>query len=45
VVDEPGIATRAHWIFSDYFGALLLIALLIFCVGVLYLIRGQGANR
>jgi hypothetical protein len=39
VVDEPGIATRAHWFFSDYFGASLLAALLMFTAGVLYLIR------
>ena len=44
VVDEPGIATRAHWLFSDYFGASLLAALLIFTAWVLYLIRGQGRN-
>jgi hypothetical protein len=43
-VTEPGIATRAHWLFSDYFGALLILALLVFTASVLYLIRGQGAK-
>ena len=44
VITEPGIATRAHWLFSDYFGALLIFGLLVFTAWVLYLIRGQGAK-
>ena len=44
VVVEPGIGQRAHWFFSDYFGAVLLGALLVLAAGVLYLIRGQGRN-
>lgn len=28
VVDDPGIARRAHWFFSDYFGALLVLGAL-----------------
>jgi hypothetical protein len=44
VVTEPGIAQRAHWLFSDYFGAVLLCAVLISTAGVLYLIRGQGRD-
>ena len=38
VVVEPGIAQRAHWFFSDYFGALLVAALLISTACVLRLI-------
>jgi hypothetical protein len=45
VVDEPGIGQRAHWFFSDYFGAVLVLAMLILTAWVLYLIRGQGRNR
>jgi hypothetical protein len=28
VVDEPGVAQRAHWLFSDYFGASLVLVIL-----------------
>jgi hypothetical protein len=35
VVAEPGIGQRAHWFFSDYFGVLLVAALLVCTVGVL----------
>jgi hypothetical protein len=38
VVAEPGIGQRAHWFFSDYFGALLVAALLVGTFGVLRLI-------
>jgi hypothetical protein len=42
VVAEPGIGQRAHWFFSDYFGALLVLLMLTCTAWVLHLIRGQG---
>lgn len=44
VVDEPAMAQRAHWFFSDYFGTVLVLAMLILTACVLRLIRGQGPN-
>ena len=43
VVEEPGLGTRARWLFSDYFGAMLVLALLLSTAGVLYLLqKGSG---
>ena len=44
VVDEPAMGQRAHWFFSDYFGAILVLAMLILTACVLRLIRGRGHN-
>jgi hypothetical protein len=44
VVAEPAIGQRARWFFSDYFGALLVLAMLGLTAWVLILIRGQGRN-
>lgn len=44
VVAEPGLGQRTRWFFSDYFGALLVLAMLALTAWVLILIRGQGRN-
>ena len=44
VVTEPGLGQRAHWFFSDYFGAVLILLMLISTAWVLNLIRGQRRN-
>jgi hypothetical protein len=44
VVAEPGLGEHAGWFFSDYFGPLVVAALLAFTALVLHLIRGQGRN-
>jgi hypothetical protein len=42
VVAEPGIGQRARWFFSDYFGGLLVLAMLALTAWVLLAIRGQS---
>ena len=41
VVAEPGLGERAGWFFSDYFGIVVVAALLASTALVLHLIRGQ----
>jgi hypothetical protein len=42
VVAEPAVDQRARWFFSDYFGAVLVLAILGLTAWVLVLIRGQS---
>jgi hypothetical protein len=44
VVTEPALGERARWLFSDYFGALLVVVLLGLTAGVLYLIRRRSGD-
>jgi hypothetical protein len=42
VVAEPAVDQRARWFFSDYFGAVLVLAVLGLTAWVLVVIRGQS---
>ena len=44
VVAEPGIGQRAHWFFSDYFGALLVLAAVGLSAWVLLQLRRIAAS-
>lgn len=44
VVAEPGIGQRAHWFFSDYFGALLVLAAVGLSAWVLLRLRRISAS-
>jgi hypothetical protein len=44
VVTEPGIGQRAHWLFSDYFGGMLLFAVLALSAWTLLQLRKLSAR-
>jgi hypothetical protein len=44
VVAEPGIGQRARWFFSDYFGALLVVAMVGLTAWVLVQFRKLSAK-